>query len=115
MVDHWMYDGENINLCTVLQRLKTFFVILLFFSIIVRQQSFSCLNGFWMIKQVDAIDLKTIETEKWHLLFGIGSKSNPFRPFNYMDTFTPCIFLAYFGDMFFSLFIIWGHSVAASC
>jgi hypothetical protein len=37
------------------------------------------------------------------------------RPFNYMDTFTPCIFLAYFGDMFFSLFIIWGHSVAASC
>jgi hypothetical protein len=28
------------------------------------------------------------------------------RPFNYMDTFTPCIFLAYFGDMLFSLFII---------
>jgi hypothetical protein len=29
--------------------------------------------------------------------------------------FTPCIFLVYFGDMFFSLFIVWGHSVAASC
>jgi hypothetical protein len=28
---------------------------------------------------------------------------------------TPCSFLAYFGDVFFSLFsIIWGHSVAAS-
>jgi hypothetical protein len=38
------------------------------------------------------------------------------RPFNCMETFTPCIFLAYFGDMFFSLFsIIWGHSVTASC
>jgi hypothetical protein len=31
------------------------------------------------------------------------------RPFNCMDTFAPCIFLAYFGDMLFSLFsIIWG-------
>jgi hypothetical protein len=38
------------------------------------------------------------------------------RPFNCVDTFTPCIFLAYFGDMFFSLFsIIWRHSVTASC
>jgi hypothetical protein len=33
------------------------------------------------------------------------------RPFNCMETFTPCIFLAYFGDMF----LIWGHTVAASC
>jgi hypothetical protein len=32
----------------------------------------------------------------------------------YMETLTPCIFLAYFGDTFFLLFsIIWGHSVAA--
>jgi hypothetical protein len=38
------------------------------------------------------------------------------RSFNCMDTFTPSIFLAYFGDMFFSLFsIIWGHSVMTSC
>jgi hypothetical protein len=37
------------------------------------------------------------------------------RPLNCMETFTPCSFLAYFGDVFFSLFsIIWGHSVAAS-
>jgi hypothetical protein len=36
-----------------------------------------------------------------------------FRPLNCMETFTP--FLAYFGDVFFSLFtIIWGHSVTAS-
>jgi hypothetical protein len=35
------------------------------------------------------------------------------RPFNCMETFTPCIFLAYFGDIFFS--IILGHSVTASC
>jgi hypothetical protein len=38
------------------------------------------------------------------------------RPFNCMDNFTPYIFLAYFVDMFFSLFsIIWGHSVTTSC
>jgi hypothetical protein len=35
------------------------------------------------------------------------------RPFNCMDTL---YFLAYFGDIFFSLFsIIWGHSVTTSC
>jgi hypothetical protein len=26
------------------------------------------------------------------------------RPFNCMETFTPCIFLAYFGDVFFLIF-----------
>jgi hypothetical protein len=45
------------------------------------------------------------ETSFWNISILLYS----LRPFNYMETFTPCIFLAYFGDMFFLLFsIIWG-------
>jgi hypothetical protein len=64
----------------------------------------------YLVKDSHQLQYKTSQDFSWSLTNWGGGGS----PFNCMETFTPCIFLAYFGDMFFSL-IIWEHSVAASC